>query len=70
MEPIKGKNPFFEQLKKYEGKEVTVHLKTGGQFTGKLAFTNFLSMNFIVKGKDGDYVVRDDLSYMFIPKGE
>ncbi len=62
------KNPFYERLKKYMNKEVTLELKSGKKLEGKLVAINFLTMNFIVEGKTADYVIRDDVAYMSIQR--
>lgn len=66
----KGKNPFYERLKTYVGKTVSVVTKSGGTLKGKLVAVNFTTMNFIIEGKTEDYVVRDDISYMSVGKEE
>ena len=65
---MEAKNPFYERIKNYIGKEVTVILKSGDELKGKLVSVNFSTMNFIIENKkeNEDYVVRDDLSYMVI----
>ena len=65
----KGKNPFYEKLKKYNGKDVVVVTKSGAELKGKLSAINFTTMNFILEGDDCDYVIRDDVSYISIARG-
>lgn len=63
-----GKNPFYERLKKFTGKQVKVHLKSGKKLEGTLVAVNFATMNFIVEGANEEYVIRDDVSFMEVPK--
>ena len=65
---MEGKNPFFERLKQYMNQNVIVTLKSGSKIEGKLVSINFLTMNFILEGKKEDYVIRDDVSFIAIPK--
>ncbi len=62
------KNPFYERLKTYMNKRVTVVTKSGAELTGKLVAVNFTTMNFIIEGPKEDYIVRDDISYMSVKK--
>lgn len=68
MKESQGKNPFYERLKKYTNKKVKVHLKSGKKLEGLLVAVNFATMNFIVQGENEDYVIRDDVSFMEVPK--
>jgi len=67
---MEGKNPFYERLKEYQGKNVVVAFKSNKQaLNGKIVAVNFTTLNFIVEGTDGrDYIVRDDISYIAIDK--
>lgn len=67
---MEGKNPFYENLKKYVNRDIVVAFKSGkGNLSGKLIAVNFTTLNFIIQGKDGrDYIIRDDVSYIAIEK--
>jgi len=66
---IEKKNPFYERLKKYMDKEVTVVLKSGNSVKGKLVAINFITLNFIIEGKIEDYIIRDDVSVITVNRG-
>lgn len=61
-------NPFFERLKKYVGKQVSVKLKSGGDLKGTLVAVNFMTMNFILEDDKQDFVIRDDISYLSVKR--
>ncbi len=63
---MEGKNPYYEKIKTYIGKQVVAFLKSGGRLEGKLIAVNFSTMNFIIEGKEADYIIRDDSSYISI----
>lgn len=67
---MEGKNPFYEKLKKYMGKDIIVSFKSDKPtLSGKIIAVNFTTLNFIIEGTDGrDYIIRDDVSYIAIKK--
>lgn len=68
MEKPQGKNPFYEKLKKYTGKDVVVVMKSGTKIKGKLTAVNFQTLNFVIEGDSEDYIIRDDYSHILIKR--
>jgi len=66
---MENKNPFFDKISTYIGKNVNVIFKSGRPpLQGKLISVNFATMNFILESPESDYIIRDDVSSIEIKR--